>query len=56
MISNQRLIDHNLLVGFKHYKCFATVKVLWNIPFKQEGQFCYDIPFYQKVNFVIKYS
>ncbi|XP_071137946.1 uncharacterized protein [Mytilus edulis] len=29
MISNQRLIDHNLLVGFKHYKCFATIKVIF---------------------------
>ncbi|XP_052088575.1 uncharacterized protein LOC127725559 isoform X1 [Mytilus californianus] len=29
MIANHRLIDHNLLVGFKHYKCSATVKVIF---------------------------
>ncbi|CAC5415582.1 TLR2 [Mytilus coruscus] len=26
-IANHILIDHNLLVGFKHYKCTATVKM-----------------------------
>ncbi|CAG2196348.1 unnamed protein product [Mytilus edulis] len=37
MIANHSLIDHNLLVGFKHYKCSATVKDYLEQCFKKKN-------------------